>query len=73
MAFVSNDEVHHRIVFFEMPGLIADRDKARHPRTQHIAFVCPTLDDLLGTYARLTGLGVLPVWAQGRGVALGIA
>jgi catechol 2,3-dioxygenase len=67
MAFVSNDEVHHRIVFFEIPGLVADPDKARHPRTQHMAFVYPTFDDLLGTYARLKGLGVLPVWAADHG------
>ena len=32
VAFVSNDEVNHRIVFFEMPGLVADPDKRRHAR-----------------------------------------
>jgi hypothetical protein len=35
MAFVSNDEVHHRIVFFEMPGPVIDPDKRRHARLQH--------------------------------------
>ncbi|HYY26853.1 MAG TPA: VOC family protein [Chthoniobacterales bacterium] len=62
LAFVSNDEVHHRIVFFEMPGLVVDPDKRRHARLQHVAFEYETLDDLLGTYARLKGLGILPVW-----------
>ena len=31
IAFVSNDEVHHRIAFFEMPGL-GDRAKSRDTR-----------------------------------------
>ena len=67
-AFLSNDEVHHRVVFFEMPGLAADPDKRRKPRVQHVAFEYATLDDLLGTYVRLKGLGILPVWAVDHGV-----
>ena len=67
-AFVSNDEVHHRIVFFEMPGLLADPDRSRHMRLQHIAFEYDTLDDLLGTYVRLKGLGILPVMAGDEGI-----
>jgi catechol-2,3-dioxygenase len=63
LAFVSNDEVHHRIVFFEMPGLVADPDRGRHARLQQVAFEYQTLDELLGTYVRLKGLGILPVWA----------
>ncbi len=55
MAFVSNDEVHHHIVFFEIPGIAADPDKAHHARLQHVAFEYETLDDLLGTYARPQG------------------
>jgi catechol 2,3-dioxygenase len=68
LAFVSNDEVHHRIVFFEMPGLVADPNKRHHAGLQHIAFAYKTLDDLLGSYARLKGLGILPVWAADHGV-----
>ena len=56
-TFVSNNEVNHRIVFFEMPGLVLDPDKRRHARLQHVAFEYETLDDLLGTYARLKALG----------------
>jgi catechol 2,3-dioxygenase-like lactoylglutathione lyase family enzyme len=66
--FVSNDEVHHRIVFFETPGLVADTDKHRHVRVQHVAFEYATLDELLGTYARLKGLGILPVQATDFGM-----
>ena len=68
LAFVSNDEVNHRIVFFEMPGLVADPDKRRHARMQHVAFECETFDELLGTYARLKGLGILPLWAADHGL-----
>jgi catechol 2,3-dioxygenase len=67
-AFVSNDEVHHRLVFFEMPGLGSDSDKARHSRVQHVAYEYETLDDLLGTYVRLKGLGILPVMAVDEGM-----
>lgn len=68
MAFLSNDEVHHRIVFFEVPGLSADREKVCVPRVQHIAFEYQTFDDLLATYARLKGIDILPVWAADHGV-----
>jgi catechol 2,3-dioxygenase len=66
-AFVSNDEVHHRIALFELPGIVADPDKLRHARVQHVAFEYDTLDDLLGTYTRLKGLGILPVMAADEG------
>jgi catechol 2,3-dioxygenase len=70
-TFVSNDEVHHRIVFFDLPRLADDPDKVRHPRVQHVAFEYQTLDDLLGTYARLKGLGILPVMAVDEGLQTG--
>jgi len=69
-AFLSNDEVHHRIVFFETPGAVADPDKSRHVHMQHIAFAYETIDDLLGSYARLKGLDILPRWAADHGVGL---
>jgi catechol-2,3-dioxygenase len=69
-AFMSNDEVDHRIVFFEIPGAAADPDKRRHTGLQHVAFNYETLDDLLGTYLRLKGLGILPVWAADHGAGM---
>jgi catechol 2,3-dioxygenase len=66
MAFVSNDEVNHRIVFFEMRGAV-DSDRGRG-RLQHVAFEYETFDDLLGSYARLKNLGIQPVWAADHGV-----
>ena len=49
------------------PGIAADPDKSRHARVQHVAFEYQTLDDLLGTYVRLKGLGILPVFAFDEG------
>jgi catechol-2,3-dioxygenase len=55
-----------------MPGLAVDPDKLRHVRLQHIAFEYQTLDDLLGTYARLKDLGTLPVMAADEGLQASI-
>ena len=68
VAFASNDEVNHRIAIFEIPGLAVDPNKRRHARVQHVAFEYETLDDLLATYARLKGLGILPVLAFDEGL-----
>jgi catechol 2,3-dioxygenase len=66
MAFVTNDEVNHRIVFFEIDR-VAESDRGQGP-LQHIAFEYETFDDLLGTYARLKGLSIPPLWAADHGV-----
>ena len=60
-AWVSNDEANHRLAFVQLPGLTADPDRSRHRRLQHVAFEYRTIDELLGTYARLKGLGIVPV------------
>jgi catechol-2,3-dioxygenase len=72
LAFVSNDEVNHRIVFFEMPGPGTKTNGGRQGPLQHVAFACDSFDDLLGTYARLKGLGIEPVWAADHGVGTAI-
>lgn len=68
VAFVGNDEVHHRLAIFEVPAAVEDPDKLRHKRLQHIAFQYGTLDDLLSTYARLKSMSVFPVMAADEGV-----
>jgi catechol 2,3-dioxygenase len=69
-AFVSNDDRDHRIVFFEIPGASVDPEKRRHTGLQHVAFEYAGLDDLLGTYVRLKGLSILPMWVADHGVAI---
>jgi catechol 2,3-dioxygenase len=63
VAFATNDEVNHRLSFFETPGVSIDNDRDRHARVQHVAFAYDCLDDLLGTYLRLKDKGMLPLWA----------
>ena len=71
-TFVSNDEMDHRLVFFEVKGVSKDAGKQKHTRMQHVAFESPTLDDLLGTYVRLKEQGIMPVWAADHGVGTSI-
>jgi len=70
MAFVSNDEAEHRIVFFEIPEVTNNPEKNRLPGLQHVAFEYQNLDELLGTYVRLKNLGILPVWVADQGVGM---
>jgi catechol 2,3-dioxygenase len=72
MAFISNDEVNHRIVFFERPGGAADPDQRRQGPLQHVAFAYETFDDLLSAYDRLKGLSIVPLWAADHGVGTAI-
>ena len=71
-SFVSNDEMDHRIVFFEVPKATLDPDKRHHTGLQHVAFECETVDELLGTYLRLKDLGIEPLWAADHGVSISI-
>jgi len=66
-AWVTNDEQNHRLAFVELPGLIVDPERSHHQRLQHFAFEYGTLDELLGTYARLKAEGVLPVLCTDAG------
>jgi catechol 2,3-dioxygenase-like lactoylglutathione lyase family enzyme len=67
-AFLSNDEVNHRIAMFEIPGIAADPGKSRHTRVQHVAFAYSAMDDLLDSYVRLKGLGITPVVVTDQGL-----
>ncbi|WP_404479010.1 VOC family protein [Novosphingobium sp. BL-52-GroH] len=66
-AWLSNDAANHRIALVEIPGLGFDVDRARHQRLQHVAFAYRSLDELLGTYRRLKGLGIVPILSVDEG------
>jgi catechol 2,3-dioxygenase-like lactoylglutathione lyase family enzyme len=66
-AFISNDEISHRLALIEVPGLTADPERSRHRRVQHFAFEFLSLDDLLGSYARLKTLGIIPAMSVDEG------
>lgn len=69
-SFLSNDEMDHRIVLFEIPKASPDPDRLHHTGMQHVAFECAHLDDWVGTYLRLKGLGIAPAWAADHGVGI---
>lgn len=71
-AFLSNDDMDHRLVLFEISGAAIDPEKRRHTGLQHVAFECATIDDLLGTYLRLKSSGIAPLWAADHGVGTSI-
>jgi catechol 2,3-dioxygenase len=66
-VWISNDEANHRIAVVGISGLVADPERPRHQRLQHVAFAYSTLDDLLGTYVRLKALGILPAISVDEG------
>jgi catechol 2,3-dioxygenase-like lactoylglutathione lyase family enzyme len=67
MTFVSNDLAHHRGGFFSPPFVTEDAEKFQHARIQHLAWEFDSIDDLLETWERLTGLGIVPVAASCHG------
>lgn len=67
-AFVSNDDMDHRIVFFEISDAVVDPEKGHHTGLQHIAFEYASLEDLLAAYVRLKGQGIEMLWAADHGV-----
>jgi catechol 2,3-dioxygenase len=70
-AFISNDEISHRVAVIEVLGLTADPERSKHRRLQHVGFEFGTLDELLGTYARLKALGIVPQFSVDEGPPTG--
>lgn len=68
ITWMSNDEANHRLAFVELPGIEVDPNRSSHPRIQHFAFEYHSLDALLGTYARLKDLGIVPVLCTDAGL-----
>jgi catechol 2,3-dioxygenase len=66
-AFLSNDEISHRFAVIEVPGLTPDPERSHHQRLQHVAFEFGSLAELLGTYARLKALDIIPQFSVDEG------
>ena len=74
ISFMSYDDEHHRVAFInpgelqrrqpDATGMLAGRESGLH----HIAFTLASLGDLLETYARLKGKGIVPFWCINHGV-----
>ncbi|MEM7015785.1 MAG: VOC family protein [Pseudomonadota bacterium] len=65
-AFLTYDDEHHRVAVVQMPGLFSP--SRGRVGMDHFAFTYATLGDLLATYKRLKGEGILPVWTTNHGV-----
>lgn len=60
LCFITYDDEHHRLAIRHVPGLEAP--SARAWGLAHLAYSYATLGDLLSTYRRLAGLGIVPYW-----------
>lgn len=67
IAFLTYDEEHHRIAFLNTEHLPAP-DTMR-TGIDHIAFTYRSMGDLLGTYERLKGEGIVPFWCINHGMS----
>jgi catechol-2,3-dioxygenase len=67
-AFLTNDAANHRLALLTTPRVREDPDKVAHAGFHHSAFEYATLDELLATYTRLKGLGILPHFTVDHGV-----
>jgi catechol-2,3-dioxygenase len=59
-AWLTNDAANHRIALLAVPGLGDDPAKLEHTGMHHSGYEYPTMDDLLNTYVRLAGHGIVP-------------
>jgi catechol 2,3-dioxygenase-like lactoylglutathione lyase family enzyme len=65
--WTSNDEVHHRMGFFAIPGLQDQVDRTS-PGINHTAWEYRNIDDLLETWQRLQNLGIKPAFTVDHGI-----
>ena len=69
-AWTTNDEANHRVAFLSVPGLDDDPDKARHNGMHHSAFEYASFADLMASYERLKGEGILPAFCLDHGLTI---
>jgi catechol-2,3-dioxygenase len=71
-TFLSNDIAHHRVGFFQFPGVAEDTAKTSHARIQHLAFEYPNVDTLLSSWERIAENGIEHVSAVDHGTSFSI-
>ncbi|MFJ4064415.1 VOC family protein [Pseudomonas sp. NPDC089996] len=65
LTFITYDDEHHRLAFFNMPHLPPKADEVTG--VHHIAYSYAHIDDLLRTYLRLKEEGIRPYWCINHG------
>ncbi|MCK9282705.1 MAG: VOC family protein [Rhodocyclaceae bacterium] len=66
IAFLTYDDEHHRIAFLNTAHL-PPAPEQKCAGIDHVAFTYGSLSDLLLTYERLKGEGILPFWCINHG------
>jgi catechol-2,3-dioxygenase len=59
-AWLTNDAANHRLALLAVPGLADDENKLSHTGMHHVGFEYASMEDLLDTYLRLKGDGIVP-------------
>src|SRR5271156_6423486 len=59
--WTSNDWAHHRMGFFDVPG-VRDRFDNTAPGPNHVAWEFDSVDDLLESVMRIKALGIVPIF-----------
>lgn len=73
MRFMTFGDEHHNVVVFDMPHLKRrDQPGFENCGMHHIAWTYATFDDLVATYKRLKGEGILPFRAINHGTSFAI-
>jgi catechol 2,3-dioxygenase len=71
-AWTTNDGANHRVAFLSTPGLSDDPEKKRHTGMHHCAFEYGGFADLMSSYERLKGEGILPAFCLDHGLTISI-
>jgi len=71
-AWTTNDEANHRVAFLSVPGLGDDPDKTRHNGMHHSAFEYTSFGDLMSSFERLRGEGILPAFCLDHGLTISL-
>ncbi|BDB28688.1 putative biphenyl-2,3-diol 1,2-dioxygenase III [Cupriavidus sp. TA19] len=65
LTFITYDDEHHRLAFFNMPGIPDKQSEAAG--VHHVAYSYQSVGELLRTYQRLKEGGIRPVWCINHG------
>ena len=66
IAFMTYDDEHHRMAMVQVGEEEAASKTA--PGLDHVAYTLNSLEELLSTYKRLKGEGIVPVWPINHGL-----
>lgn len=71
-AWTTNDDANHRIAFLSAPALTDDADKRSHNGMHHSAFEYASFEDLMSSYERMKGEGIVPAFCLDHGMTISI-